>query len=71
MGIEETERFCVPERSAAELLREVFRIRELSGRTYHRILRVARTIADLDGKENIGEEQVMEAVNLRDLEARL
>ena len=34
---------------------------QLSARAYHRILRVARTIADLDGKKDIGTEHLMEA----------
>jgi magnesium chelatase family protein len=37
----------------------------LSGRAYHGILRVARTIADLDGKETIGVEHILEAVQHR------
>ena len=36
-----------------------------SGRAYHRILRVARTIADLDHAERIGEKHVGEAVQYR------
>jgi magnesium chelatase family protein len=39
----------------------------LSGRAYHGILRVARTIADLDGKETIETEHILEAVQHRRL----
>jgi predicted ATPase with chaperone activity len=45
--------------SAAERLR-------LSARGYHRALRVARTIADLDGGEEVGESAVLEALRYRD-----
>jgi magnesium chelatase family protein len=37
----------------------------LSGRAYHGILRVARTIADLDGKDTIGTDHILEAVQHR------
>jgi magnesium chelatase family protein len=40
----------------------------LSGRAYHRILRVARTIADLDGAEAVGEKHIAEAVGYRVLD---
>jgi magnesium chelatase family protein len=39
----------------------------LSGRAYHGILRVARTIADLEGKETIQTEHILEAVQHRRL----
>jgi magnesium chelatase family protein len=39
----------------------------LSGRAYHGILRVARTIADLEGKNNIEVEHILEAVQHRRL----
>jgi len=37
----------------------------LSARGYHRILKVARTIADIDGEENIGIAQISEALAYR------
>jgi magnesium chelatase family protein len=40
----------------------------LSARSYHRILRVARTIADLDGTETIGRQHLTEALGYRSLE---
>ena len=38
---------------------------DLSARSYHRIIKLARTIADLDGSENISENHIMEAINYR------
>ena len=38
---------------------------QTSARAFHRLLRVARTIADLDGEANVGENQVAEALQFR------
>jgi len=47
---------------SAELLRDAVRFLGLSARAYHRVLRVARTIADLEGAESIEVKHVAEAV---------
>jgi magnesium chelatase family protein len=41
---------------------------KLSARGYHRVLKVARTLADLIGAERIGSVQVAEAVRYRELD---
>ena len=71
MGHRETEKYCILEKDAASYMASIFRSRGLSGRTYHKILRVARTIADMDGAEKIGEAHVMEAAELRSVESRI
>lgn len=48
-----------------EMMEEIFTMMNLSARAYHKIIKVARTIADLDGKDDIGTEQISEAVCYR------
>ncbi|HEY1898534.1 MAG TPA: YifB family Mg chelatase-like AAA ATPase [Steroidobacteraceae bacterium] len=54
-----------PSAQAAELLEQVFERLRLTARSYHRVLRVALTIADLDDSDVIGPVQIAEAVQLR------
>jgi magnesium chelatase family protein len=54
-----------PTSAALELLEQVFERLGLTARSYHRVLRVALTIADLDGSDVIGPAQIAEAVQLR------
>jgi magnesium chelatase family protein len=57
-----------PDRRARDLLRRVFEERGLSARSYDRILKVARTIADLEDAEQVGIAHVAEAVRYRELD---
>jgi magnesium chelatase family protein len=53
--------------SGAKLLRDAADAMRLSARGYHRVLRVARTLADLDGAENVGRIHLAEALSYRAL----
>jgi magnesium chelatase family protein len=64
MSLRET-RECTLDAGAAELLAESYSRRRLSGRAHDRVLRLARTIADLAGGETIGRDQVAQALQLR------
>jgi magnesium chelatase family protein len=59
------ESFCGMDQQARDTFHKALARLGISGRAYHGILRVARTIADLDGKETIGTEHILEAVQHR------
>ncbi len=59
------EKYCPLAPKEEAYLENVFCNMELSARAYHKILRVARTIADIDGSENIKQIHLMEAVSYR------
>ena len=65
MGNRELRLFCQLSRKAATLLKIAFERLNLSARGYNRILKVARTIADLKGLENIAEQHIAEAIQYR------
>ncbi len=60
--------YCKLDERCETLLRRAFEKLKLSARAYTRILKVARTIADLDGKENITVSHVSEALNYRSMD---
>ncbi len=60
-----------PTPAARELLEQVFERLGLTARAYHRVLRVALTIADLQGSERVGPEHIAEAVQLAAHRGRL
>lgn len=63
--------FCPLEPAAAELVRAAVTDLGLSARAHDKVLRVARTIADLDASERIGCSHVSEAINYRVLDRGL
>ena len=62
------QKFCKLDRDAKDVLEKYFEKYKLSGRAYSRILKVARTIADLEGKENIDISHITEAIQYRCLD---
>jgi len=58
-------RHCVPGRAAALLIAKAMTERMLSARAYHRVLRVARTVADLEGSASISDAHAGEAIGYR------
>lgn len=67
---EQIEKFCPMEREAQTMLAEAFENLELSVRGYYKVIRVARTIADLEGKEHISPEHIAESLMYRNIDGR-
>lgn len=68
LGPKEIERFIVLEKTEERYMEDIFHKMNLSSRSYHKVLKVARTIADLEGAEMIRREHLTEAVCYRGLE---
>ena len=61
-------KFCALDAESESLLEKAMHRQGLSARAHDRILKVARTIADLEGNENIGPTHISEAINYRSLD---
>ena len=70
MGAAEIRKYCVLDDAAQMLVRSAYERLGMSARGYDRIMRVARTIADIDRKETIGATHVAEAIQYRSLDKK-
>ena len=61
-------RWAEPDAAGLEKLRDVMERMNMSARAYDRILKVARTIADLDASERVEQRHIMEAIGYRNLD---
>ena len=61
-------KYCAIDSEGLAHLKEAMTQLNMSARAYDRILKVARTIADLDGSENIKPEHLAEAISYRNLD---
>ncbi|MBN1331810.1 YifB family Mg chelatase-like AAA ATPase [Candidatus Dojkabacteria bacterium] len=61
----EVRKYVSPDKKSVEMLRQAVEGHDLSARGYFRILKVARTIADLDGEEKVGFMHIAEALSFR------
>ena len=59
------ETFAAPDQAGSQLLRDAAEKLKFSARGYHRVLKVARTLADLDDKETVGRIHLAEAISYR------
>lgn len=65
MSAEQIKKHCQLDKECLDLLRTAVANMKLSARAYHRIIKIARTIADLAGEENIKMSHVAEAIQYR------
>jgi magnesium chelatase family protein len=68
MAARDVRRYCAAEETGLSLLRSAMARFGLSARTFHRVLKIARTIADLAGSETIRTSHVAEAIQYRGLD---
>jgi magnesium chelatase family protein len=71
MGSRELKLFCGLDEATLELLKFAMADLNLSARAYDRVLKVARTMADLDGAEKVGSAHISEAIQYRSLDRQL
>ena len=65
MKIPQIKKYCQIDSSSQNLLRKYVDSAKLSARGYHRVLKAARTVADLEGRENISSDNLNEALSYR------
>ncbi len=70
MGAREIKKHCLLDPASLALLEKAVARLGLSARAYHRILKIGRTIADLDGSPAIGAEHIAEAIQYRRMEQK-
>ena len=71
MGTRDIQTYCKIDKSGSQLLKAAMEKLGLSARAYDRILKVSRTIADLEGEANILPQHLSEAIQYRSLDRQL
>ena len=61
-------KYCKLTNSSENIMNQAFKKYKFSGRTYNKLLKVSRTIADLDGEEVIQDKHILEAIRYRTLD---
>ena len=69
MHVRQIKKYCTPDEKSEKLLQQAFTRLKLSARAYQRILKVARTIADVEGCEEIQMRHYAEAIQYRSLDS--
>ncbi|TXI18620.1 MAG: ATP-dependent protease [Nitrosomonas sp.] len=68
LSVKEIDQHCALDNTSENLLKQAINRLNLSARAYHRILKLARTIADLAGSERINSQHIAEAIQYRRLD---
>lgn len=71
MNTRQLKKYCPLDKECEELLKTAIEELNLSGRAYHKIIKVSRTIADLAEEENIKKEHLLEAIQYRSLDQEI
>ena len=70
LSTKEIDTYCIPDEAGTALLKQAISRLDLSARAYHRVLKVARTIADIAGEDGISAAHIAEAVQYRRFDKR-
>ncbi|MDA9811644.1 YifB family Mg chelatase-like AAA ATPase [Flavobacteriaceae bacterium] len=68
MSSRQIRKYCVLDAASTQLLKSAMERLSLSARAYDRILKVARTIADLEGEDEVSQNHIAEAIQYRSLD---
>lgn len=63
-------KYCKLDKNSESIMNQAFKKYNFTGRTYNKLLKVSRTIADLDGEKNIRENHILEAIRYRTLDGK-
>jgi len=70
MSTKEINKYCKLDNDCENILKQAISSLNLSARSYYRIIKLSRTIADLEGNDDIKKEHILEALSFRKREEK-